>query len=152
MGSPHRDRVNSPATPTRVLVVDDHEWARVRLSALLAQAAGVLVVGGCRDGAEAVARVDQQPADVIDVVLMDLNMPGMDGVTATGGLRQVLPRAHVIVVTGTTSPAGHAAALRAGACQVLAKDASAAQVLAAVHSCGAGDHPSGSAREGATRR
>ena len=124
----------------RVLIVDDQGPTRSLLATLLSADPQVHLVGDCSDGLDALrVAADQRP----DVVLMDLDMPGMDGVTTTARLRPVLPDTHVIIYTSTLSALAHVAALRAGACQVLTKDASPVQILSAVHACGTSAHPAG---------
>ena len=80
----------------RVLVVDDHPLVRSSLTELISGEADLTVVGECQDGAEVVDAVERlQP----DVVLMDLSMPGMDGLAATEALRAVHPEPRVVVLT-----------------------------------------------------
>jgi len=124
----------------RVLIVDDQALIRSLLTTLLSCDAHLHLVGDSRDGLEALqVAADQRP----DVVLMDLDMPRMDGVTATTKLRRLLPDTHVIIFTDVASTPTKAAARQAGACQVLTKTARAVQILSAVRTCGAGDHPAG---------
>ena len=85
----------------RVLLVDDHRLVRAGLTSLLATAAGVEVVGEAADGAHA---LEQVAATSPDVVLMDLSMPVMDGVTATRALRTRHPETRVVVLSSFSEP------------------------------------------------
>jgi len=84
----------------RVLVVDDHPLVRSSLTELISDEADLTVVGECQDGAQVVDAVQRlQP----DVVLMDLSMPGMDGLAATEALRAVRPEQRVVVLSAEPS-------------------------------------------------
>jgi DNA-binding NarL/FixJ family response regulator len=84
-----------------VLVVDDHAYVRAALVDLFADISDIQVVGECADGTEVVPAVQSSRPDV---VLMDVDMPRMDGVEATRALRAVDPDARVLMLTGTVSP------------------------------------------------
>ena len=84
-----------------VLVVDDHSFVRAALVDLFADITDIQVVGECVDGTEVVPAVQSSRPDV---VLMDVDMPRMDGVEATRALRAVEPDARVLMLTGTVSP------------------------------------------------
>ena len=84
-----------------VLVVDDHSFVRAALVDLFADISDIEVVGECADGTEVVPAVQSSRPDV---VLMDVDMPRMDGVEATRALRAVEPDARVLMLTGTVSP------------------------------------------------
>lgn len=102
--------------PIRVLLVDDHPLVRSSLAARLADEDDLTVVGVCEDGVEAVETATRlQP----DVVCMDLNMPGMDGLAATEALRAADPGARVVVLTGELGARPRAA--EAGARAVVPK-------------------------------
>jgi CheY-like chemotaxis protein len=107
--------------PLRVVIADDHRVVRDGLVTILGAIDGVQVVGAARDGAEAVALAGQQDADV---VLMDLRMPGMDGVEATRAVRAGRPGTAVVVLTTYTDDESILAALQAGAAGYLTKNAS----------------------------
>jgi DNA-binding NarL/FixJ family response regulator len=127
---------NTPGpTPIRVLIADDQRVVRDGLSMLLALIDGVEVVGMACDGAEAVRLAeDHRP----DMVLMDLRMPGTDGIAATADLRRRLPATRVLVLTTCADEDAIVPALRAGARGYLTKDASAEQIEAAIHAVHAG--------------
>ena len=121
--------------PIRVLIADDQRVVRDGLSMLVALIDDVEVVGTACDGAEAVRLAeDHRP----DVVLMDLRMPGTDGIAATADLRQRLPAARVLVLTTYADEDAIVPALRAGARGYLTKDASAEQIEAAIRAVHAG--------------
>ena len=121
--------------PIRVLIADDQRVVRDGLSMLVALIDDVEVVGTACDGAEAVRLAeDHRP----DVVLMDLRMPGTDGIAATADLRQRLPAIRVLVLTTYADEDAIVPALQAGARGYLTKDASAEQIEAAIHAVHAG--------------
>ena len=123
---------------TRVLVVDDQDMVRQGLRLIL-ELAGIDVVGEARDGAEAVAAVvEQQP----DVVLMDLRMPGMDGVEATRRIVEAGPGvglARVVALTTFDVDQHVVDALRAGAVGFLLKDVTSEGLVEAVRRAAAGE-------------
>ena len=115
--------------PLRVLVAEDQKVVRDGLVALLRMLPGIEVAGAAVDGDDAVR---QALALGPDVVLMDLHMPGCDGVEATRRLTRARPGIHVVVLTSYSDDASVLAALRAGARGFLTKDAGAADILDAV--------------------
>jgi DNA-binding NarL/FixJ family response regulator len=120
----------------RVLVVDDDALVRAGLSMILAGAEGVAIVGEAADGsqvADAVAEHDP------DVVLMDIRMPGMDGLTATELLRARDDAPEVIVLTTFEADDYVLRALRAGASGFLLKDTPPAEIVRAVRAVAAGE-------------
>ncbi len=119
----------------RVLIADDQRVVRDGLSMLVGLIDGVEVVGTACDGAEAVRLAE---AHHPDVVLMDLRMPGTDGIAATADLRERLPAARVLVLTTYADEDAIVPALQAGARGYLTKDASAEQIEAAIHAVHAG--------------
>ena len=119
----------------RVLIADDQRVVREGLSMLVALIDDVEVVGTACDGAEAVRLAEAHHPDVI---MMDLRMPGTDGIAATADLRQRLPTARVLVLTTYADEDAIVPALQAGARGYLTKDASAEQIEAAIHAVHAG--------------
>ena len=119
----------------RVLIADDQRVVRDGLNMLVALIDGIEVVGLASDGEEALQLAE---AHRPDVVLMDLRMPGVDGIAATGQLRQRLPATRVLVLTTYADDATILPALRAGALGYLTKDASAEEIEAAIRAVHAG--------------
>ena len=131
--------VPGAAAEIRVLLVDDDALVRAGLSMMLNGAGDLVIVGEAGDG-------DQVPAAVAkhrpDVVLMDLRMPRVDGITATRRLRGVpssAPRPEVIVLTTFDADENVLGALRAGASGFLLKDAPPAEIATAIRRVAAGD-------------
>ena len=113
----------------RVLVVDDQALVREGLMTLLTTVAGISPVAAASDGEEAVAAARRHRPEV---VLMDLRMPGTDGVEATRRIRQELPDTEVVVLTTHADEVSILDALRAGARGYLTKDAGVAAIARAV--------------------
>ena len=120
----------------KVLLVDDDALVRAGLRLILSSADDIDVVGETDDGAGAVAAVRQHRPDV---VLMDIRMPQMDGITATAALRRLDPPPQVIVLTTFQADEHVVAALRAGASGFLVKDTPPADIINAVRLVAAGD-------------
>ncbi len=129
------DRRMSGAT-IRVVLVDDQPLIRAGLRVLVADHPDLEIVGEAGTGEEAVALVR---AVRPDVVLMDLRMPGMDGVEATRVLARGPDRARVLVLTTFDDDEHVHAALRAGASGFLVKDMALEDILAAIRVVAAGD-------------
>jgi DNA-binding NarL/FixJ family response regulator len=123
------------AEPIRVLVVDDHPVVRQGLRAFLDLQADITVVGEAADGDAAVAAAEELRPDV---VLLDLRMPGTDGVDALRGLRERHNPARVLVITSFTEPATVLPAVRAGAAGYVYKDVDPPALAAAIRSVHAG--------------
>ncbi|MGY1624713.1 response regulator [Geodermatophilus sp. SYSU D00965] len=121
-----------------VLVVDDHALMRSGLAGLIAGADDMRVVGTAADGAEAVAAVALLSPDV---VLMDLSMPVMDGVTATRRILADHPEVEVLVLTSFSDQQRVVEALDAGAGGYVLKDTEPADLLAAIRSTARGHSP-----------
>jgi len=121
--------------PIRVLIADDQRVVREGLSMLVTLIDDVEVVGVACDGDEAVRQAETYRPDV---VLMDLRMPGLDGIAATASLRERLPAARVLVLTTYADEDAIVPALRAGARGYLTKDASAEQIETAIRAVHAG--------------
>lgn len=135
----------NPSTPSgqltqsiRVFVADDQQLVRAGFRMVLESQPDIEVVGEAGDGAEAVRLVSRAGAGV-DVVLMDVRMPVLDGIAATGQL-QALPGAPRVLVLTTFDLDEYAfAAIRAGASGFLLKDSPPEDLLAAVRTVHAGD-------------
>src|SRR5205085_9039997 len=84
----YEPRPRAPAQPARIVIVDDHELARAGLRSMLAQERDLTVVGEATDGAQALALCRRLSPDL---VLMDVRMPGLDGLAATAALKQESP-------------------------------------------------------------
>jgi DNA-binding NarL/FixJ family response regulator len=120
----------------RVVIADDHESFRSGLRSLLAQVNGLVVVGEAASGDEAVTRVAAlQP----DVVLMDLAMPGTDGIEATRRIVGAAPHVAVLVLTMSDDDDSVFAAIQAGARGYLVKGAQRAELVRSVRAVAAGD-------------
>ena len=119
----------------RVLLADDHPVVRDGLAALLSTQPDFTVVGEAATGAEAL-RLTASLAP--DVVLMDLQMPGMDGMTATAAIRAAHPEVRVLVLTTYDTDADIAAAVDAGAVGYLLKDTGRHELCEAVRSAARG--------------
>src|SRR4051794_857446 len=113
-------------TAIRVLIVDDHPVVRDGLRGIFSGDPDFEVVGEAADGAEAIAQAGRQP---VDVVLMDLRMPGMGGVEAITRLRAESPQVHVLVLTTYDSDRDVLPAIEAGATGYPLKDAPPVGVL-----------------------
>lgn len=120
----------------RVVLADDHPMYRYGLTAILEQSAAIDVVASVGDGASLVAAVDRLCPDV---VVTDLSMPDLDGVTATQQLLGAKPELPVLVLTMHEDDEHVFAALRAGARGYLVKGADGEEIIRAVSSVAAGD-------------
>ena len=124
------------AQPIGVLLVDDHFVVRHGTAALLAGIHGVEVVGEAEDGLTAVELASELTPDVI---LMDLVMPGQDGVEATRAILNRHPQTGIIVLTGSRMQRRLLDALQAGALGYLSKDARQDELEKAIRSVAAGE-------------
>jgi NarL family two-component system response regulator LiaR len=115
----------------RVMIVDDHAVVRSGLSAFLMVYPDFEMVGEAENGEEAVTRA---PLLRPDVILMDLVMPGMDGVTTTRAIRQRYPNIQIVVLTSFKDDNLVQGALQAGAIGYLLKNVSASELAAAIRS------------------
>ena len=115
----------------RVLIADDHPIMRDGIVAAIESDADMLVVGQAADGAEAIVRYRElQP----DVALIDLQMPGVDGLQAIATISGEMPAARIIVLTSYPGDARVKRALSFGACAYLLKTATRDEILAAIRS------------------
>ncbi|QKW03505.1 response regulator transcription factor [Streptomyces sp. NA02536] len=123
-------------TATRVLLVDDDPLVRAGLSFMLGGADDIEIVGEAADGGEVEALVDRTRPDV---VLMDIRMPSVDGLTATESLRRREDAPQVVVLTTFHADEQVLRALRAGAAGFVLKDTPPVEIVAAVRRVAAGD-------------
>ncbi|MEW1587707.1 response regulator transcription factor, partial [Micromonospora vinacea] len=121
---------------TTVLIVDDQQLQRMGFKMLLDGTPGITVVGEATTGAEAVRKVDQTRPDV---VLMDVRMPGMDGIEATRRITAAGSRTHVLILTTFDLDEYVYAGLRAGASGFLLKDARPEELIAGIRAVASGD-------------
>jgi two-component system, NarL family, response regulator LiaR len=130
--------VTDPTEPTRitVLIVDDHSVVRMGLKVFLDLQPDIEVVGEAADGSEGVAMARRLEPDVI---LMDLLMPNMDGITAIGRIKAERPETEIVTMTSFIEEDKVTAALEAGASGYVLKDAEAEEVAAAVRAAFAGE-------------
>jgi DNA-binding NarL/FixJ family response regulator len=124
-----------PSQPIRILVADDHPIVRDGLIAILSTQPDFAVVGAAGDGAEVVRQVEAQRPDV---VLLDLEMPTLDGVEALRLLRERAPTTHAIVFTAFDTDERILAAVRAGAQGYLLKGVPREEIFRAVRVVHAG--------------
>ena len=123
----------SPAVPrplpARLLIVDDHELARTSLRLLLSGEPDLVIVGEASNGQEAITLCHQlQP----DLVLMNLRMPVMDGLTATRLICQAYPATKVLILTIAENPTYLIKAKQAGASGYLFKDSTLQELVSAI--------------------
>jgi DNA-binding NarL/FixJ family response regulator len=124
------------APRVRVLIIDDDDLMRAGLRGVLSSDASIEVVGEASDGREAVYRTRLlQP----DIVLMDVRMPDLDGISATRELLEAFPEVRVVIVTTFEQDDYIFGALRAGASGFLLKRTRPEELVAAVHTVAAGD-------------
>ena len=120
-----------------ILIVDDHEMIRMLLRRHLKAEADFLVVGEAEDGREGVAQAE---ALLPDVVLMDVAMPGMDGIEATRLIHERLPQVKVLILTLYASSENSLRAMQSGARGYILKDSVAEEVATAIRTIMKGDH------------
>jgi len=126
----------SPLPDLRVLVVDDHAMFRYGLRALLASEAGIDVIGEAGSGPQAVTLAQRLKPDVI---VIDVNMPGGDGISAIGQIAQVSPEIRALVLTMFEDDEKVFAAMRAGARGYVLKTADVDGIVRAVRAVGSGE-------------
>ena len=125
-----------PSARIRVLLVDDHAMVRRGMRDFLTLHDDLEVVGEAADGAAAIeAATSLQP----DVVVMDLLMPGVDGIDATARIKADHPAIEIVAITSFVEEARIVAALEAGASGFLLKDAEADELAAAIRAAAAGE-------------
>lgn len=129
----------TPLEPTiRVVIADDHAVVRRGLEQLLATADDIIVVGLAANGADAYTLVHQVEPDV---VLMDLSMPGTDGIAATRRVLADRPDTKIVILTSFAEQRTVLEAIEAGAAGYLLKDSDPDDVIAAVRAVHAGGAP-----------
>lgn len=121
-----------------VLIADDQQLVRAGVRMLCEWTEDILVVGEAANGSEAVRLAGRVRPDV---VLMDLHMPGMDGIAATGEILRIRPETRVVVLTTFDDDDRLYPVLEAGACGFLAKDVPPAAVLDAIRRAAVGESP-----------
>jgi DNA-binding NarL/FixJ family response regulator len=124
----------------KVLIADDQRLMREGLATLLALADDIDIVAQAGDGAEAIELAQTQRPDVI---LMDIQMPHVNGVEATKTIRSILPATQIIILTTFDDDEYLLAGLRAGACGYLLKDMPSEQLADAIRSAAKGQSPIG---------
>lgn len=122
----------------RVLLVDDQRLVRAGLRMLCESAPDLEVVGEAEGGQQAVRFADRL---LPDVVLMDLHMPGLDGIAATGRILAAHPSTRIVALTTFDDDDHLYPALAAGACGFLVKDAEPAELLAGIRRAACGESP-----------
>ena len=121
--------------PVHVLLVDDHQLFRTGLAELLAEQ-GLRIVGAAADGASALELVEKCAPDV---VLMDLEMPGLSGVETIRRIAEIAPRTRVVVLTIDAEERSVIDAIGAGACGYLLKGTSLQSLVAGINAAVAGE-------------
>lgn len=120
----------------RTLVVDDHRSYAEALSFALSRADGIETVGCALSVEEAVARVQLEQ---LDVVLLDWQLPDVDGIEGIGRIKAARPSTKVILISGHAAATLERLATSAGACAVLPKESSIADIANAVRRCASGE-------------
>jgi NarL family two-component system response regulator LiaR len=134
------------SSPISILLVDDHEVVRKGVRAYLDTIAEFDVVGESSSGEEAIRMVTEH---IPDIVLMDLIMPGMDGIETTRQIKKISPRTQVVVLTSYHEDAHIFPALKAGAISYILKDMKMDKLVDALHKAVQGEvtlHPRVAAR------
>ncbi|MDT7725928.1 MAG: hypothetical protein QOI21_2504 [Actinomycetota bacterium] len=128
----------------RILVVDDHEMVRTSVSAVLRETEEFDVVATCADGLAALAVAERNE---LDVVLMDLSMPGLDGVEATRRMVAQRPGVRVVIFTSNINGRQVHEALAAGAVSCVFKNAQITELIRAVRDAAMADVPAPAERD-----
>ncbi|TMD67666.1 MAG: response regulator transcription factor [Chloroflexi bacterium] len=119
----------------RILIVDDHSVVREGLRMFLGRDPELHIVGEAASGIEAIEKARHLRPDI---VLMDLLLPGMNGIAATAEIRRELPETGVLILTSSQDHASVIACMRAGAIGYMIKDAQGAELRTAIKSAAAG--------------
>jgi DNA-binding NarL/FixJ family response regulator len=117
------------AKTIRLLMADEHDFVISSLQLAFDMADNIELVGRAEDGLEAVAMAGEL---LPDVILMDIVMPGMDGLTATRIIREKYPKIKIIILTASTLEADHKASMEAGAHIYLRKETSMHDLIAII--------------------
>jgi len=120
----------------KVMVVDDHTLVRRGIRAFLDEYEDICVIGEATDGVKAVELVEEIKPDV---VLMDLLMPGMDGIETTNRILAIQPNLHILVLTGSAQDENLLLAIQAGALGYLKKDAKPEELVESIQKVYAGE-------------
>ena len=120
----------------KILIADDHAVVRMGLASLFSAKADLEVIGQVKNGALAVREAKRLSPDV---VVMDLMMPGMDGIEATRALCTATPDVKILILTSYTTSDGIARALEAGARGAVMKSAENAELITAIRKIAAGE-------------
>jgi len=120
---------NNHGRPIRVLVVDDHAVIRQGLRMLLESRPEIEVAGDCENGREALLAVERTRPDV---VLMDVVMPGLNGIEATRQIRKASPSTRVVILTGFVDDEQITASMRSGASGYLVKNSDVSELILAI--------------------
>src|SRR6266704_3247058 len=123
------------AGPLRILLADDHVTVRHGLKLLIDSQSDMKVISEASDGTSAVQRAQELKPDV---VVMDISMPGMNGLIATRKLKQLLPELAVVTLTRHSDDAYLQELLRAGASAYVLKQSAPAELLQAIRTAAAG--------------
>ena len=132
------ETVDETSPPTRLVVADDHDLVRMALTAMLRDEPDLEVVGEAKDGKEALDLCRRLHPDL---VLMDVQMPEMDGLAATREIKREAPGIAVLIVTAFEDPDYLLEAIRAGAAGYVLKHAACQELLGAVRSVLDGESP-----------
>jgi DNA-binding NarL/FixJ family response regulator len=122
----------------RVLIVDDHAMVRQGIATFIETQDDIQLVGEASNGREAIARVQELAPDV---VLMDLQMPELDGITATREIKAQFPQIKILALTSFVNDTQITPALQAGASGYLLKDISADALMKAIRAAHQGETP-----------
>lgn len=126
------------AAPARVLIADDHPLVRDGLQAMLEKDSSLMVIGEAKNGREAVAMCDEL---LPDLILMDVRMPEMDGLTATKEIKHRHPTICVLIVTTHENPDYLLEAIKVGAAGYVLKDSTRHRLIDSVRRALEGDNP-----------
>lgn len=127
---------NTETKPKTVLIVEDNPMLQVGLRHALAAQPALEVIGQVEDGLEAVSTIVQLKPDI---ALVDIELPGMDGITLTQRIKEILPDTRIIIFTHYTNPTKVMAALSSGANGYCVKGVSIPQLEAAIMAVGEGN-------------